>query len=97
MKLEVRRKKHSVLLSSSFQLLTSRAKRGIMPLIRRWVSALAAAVIGAILAVLAGGPVQAVPLGAQSGPGTGRSCETLASLVLPHTTITAAQSVAAAA
>ena len=59
-------------------------------LIRRWVSALAAAVIGAILAALAGGPLQAVPLGAQSGQGAGRSCESLASLVLPHTTITMA-------
>ena len=65
-------------------------------LIRRWVSALVAAVIGAILAALAGGPVQAVPLGAQNGQGAGRSCESLASLVLPHTTITTAQSVAAA-
>src|SRR5690242_3146962 len=65
-------------------------------LIRRWAWALATAVSGAILAGSLGGTVRAVALGAQSGEGAGRSCESLASLVLPHTTITTAQAVAAA-
>ena len=64
-------------------------------LIRRWVWALGISVIGAILVGLSAGAVQAVPLGAQA-QGAGQSCENLAARILPHTAITAAQSVAAA-
>ncbi|HUQ69462.1 MAG TPA: tannase/feruloyl esterase family alpha/beta hydrolase, partial [Planctomycetaceae bacterium] len=64
-------------------------------LIRRWVWGVGSAVVGAILAGSAGAAARAVSAaGVQNGPG-GRSCESVASLVLPHTTITTAQSVAA--
>ena len=61
----------------------------------RYVGAVVAAGVSAFLVGVVGKPVGAITLSPGAGQSPARSCEGLAALVLPHTTITGAQSVPA--